>query len=227
MSARSRRGWSGGMAAPTTVVLLRHGETAMTAEKRFSGGLAGGNPGLTEVGRDQVRRARRVVDAFAAREEAAAALLASPVRRAAESAGIVADWLGLEVGFEPAFAETEFGAWEGLTFGEVSERDPDGLREWLASADIPAGGTGESFRAVERRVSEGLDRVLAEYAGRTVLLVSHVTPIKLVVARALGAGIDALYRMELSPASVSAVSFYPDPDGGAPHGSLRLFNATP
>ena len=77
----------------------------------------------------------------------------------------------------------EFGAWDGLTFGEVRERFPDEVQRWLGSLDVAPGG-GESFREVEARVLAGLDRVLERYAGRTVLVVSHVTPIKTLVADA-------------------------------------------
>lgn len=194
----------------------------MTAEKRFSGGLSGSNPGLTELGRMQVSAARGLLDPLGISE-----VIASPVQRAVESASLTGTWLGQGISLDPAFAEADFGSWEGMTFGEVSERDPDGLAAWLGSFDAPAGGTGESFTEVERRVGAGLDALLSSYAGRTVLLVSHVSPIKLIVGRALGAGLEALYRMELSPGSVSMVSFYPDPDGGPPQGSLRLFNALP
>jgi probable phosphoglycerate mutase len=87
--------------------------------------------------------------------------------------------------------------------------------------DEPAGG-GESFRVVERRVLASLDRLLEEYAGRTVLVVSHVTPIKVLVTRALGAPLESVHRMEMAPASVSVLSFFDD--GNA---SMRMFNARP
>ena len=74
----------------------------------------------------------------------------------------------------------------------------------------------------------GLDRVLEQHTGRTVVVVSHVTPIKTLVANALKAPLDAVFRMELSPASVSVISFYPDGSTGRRrHGSLRLYNALP
>ena len=80
---------------------------------------------------------------------------------------------------------------------------------WLGSLDHTPGG-GESFRVVEKRVLASLDRLLAEFAGKTVLAVSHVTPIKVLVAHALGAPLDSVYRMELAPASVTVLSYFPD-----------------
>jgi probable phosphoglycerate mutase len=211
------RGWAGGE-APTTLVLVRHGVTAHTVDKRFSGGLAGSNPGLNDEGREQ---ARLTADWLAPLSEDVHALVTSPVRRTRETAEIVAERLGLTVQEEPALAEMEFGAWEGKTFAEVREHHPDDLDAWLGSLEHPPGG-GESFAAVQERVLAGLDRLLASYGGRTVLAVSHVTPIKVLVARALGAPLEAVYRMELAPASVTVLSFFPD--GNA---VLRLFNARP
>ncbi|MDT0203338.1 histidine phosphatase family protein [Nocardioides sp. AE5] len=217
------RGWSPPGPPPTTLVLVRHGVTGHTVEKRFSGGLASANPPLSDEGREQVAATARWL-----REVEVDALLASPVRRTIESAGIVAEELGHEVVVEPGFAEMEFGAWDGLTFSEVAERHQDELTAWLGSTEVAPPG-GESMRQVSERVLAGLERTLATYAGQTVVVVSHVTPIKNLIADALGAPLEALFRMELTPASVSVVSFY---EGGGASGtervgSMRLFNATP
>ncbi len=121
----------------------------------------------------------------------------------------------------------EFGTWDGLSFTEVREQFPDELRAWLGDLE-PAPDGGESFRAVEKRVLAGRDRMLAAYAGRRVLVVSHVTPIKTLVADALGAPLEAVYRMELAPASVTVVTYYPATRRAGPRWpSLRLFNARP
>ena len=75
---------------------------------------------------------------------------------------------------------------------------------------------------------EGRDRILADFARQTVVVVSHVTPIKTLVADALGAPLDAVYRMELAPASVTVISyFFGGPDGDERHANLRLYNARP
>ncbi|MGW5862489.1 bifunctional RNase H/acid phosphatase [Streptomyces sp. NPDC055239] len=210
-------GWSApaDLGAPATFVLLRHGETALTPQKRFSGS-GGTDPSLSEVGREQAERAAA---AFAARGTIQA-IVSSPLKRCQETAQAVAARIGLDVRVEDGLRETDFGAWEGLTFGEVRSRQPEELNAWLASPDAPPPG-GESFAAVAHRVSEARDRLTAEYAGRTVLLVTHVTPIKTLVRLALGAPPESLFRMELSAASVSAVAYYGD--GNA---SVRLLNDT-
>ncbi|MEV6193654.1 histidine phosphatase family protein [Streptomyces sp. NPDC051920] len=211
-------GWSAppDMGAPATFVLLRHGETPLTPQKRFSGS-GGSDPSLSDAGREQ---AERVAAALAARGTIQA-IVASPLARTRETAGAVAARLGLDVVIEDGLRETDFGAWEGLTFGEVRERHPDDLTAWLASPEAEPTGGGESFAATALRMAATRDKLIAAYAGRTVLLVTHVTPIKTLVRLALGAPPESLFRMELSAASLSAVAYYGD--GNA---SVRLFNDT-
>ncbi|MEU2719461.1 bifunctional RNase H/acid phosphatase [Streptomyces smyrnaeus] len=212
----ARVGWGPDLGTPTTFVLLRHGETPLTPEKRFSGS-GGRDPELSAVG---LRQAAAVAEALAARGTVEA-VVSSPLRRCQETAAAVADRLGLSVSTDEGLRETDFGAWEGLTFAEVRERHPEDLDAWLASAAARPTGGGESFEEVARRVAAARDELLARHTGRTVLLVTHVTPIKTLVRLALGAPPESLFRMELSAASLSAVAYYAD--GNA---SLRLLNDT-
>ncbi|WP_329032880.1 bifunctional RNase H/acid phosphatase [Streptomyces sp. NBC_01725] len=210
-------GWGAAdLGTPATFVLLRHGETALTPEKRFSGS-GGGDPELSAVGR---RQADAVATALAARGTIQA-IVSSPLLRCRRTADAVATRLGLNVDVQDGLRETDFGAWEGLTFTEVRERYPDDLSAWLASPGVAPTGGGESFNAVATRVAATRDALLARYAGRTVLVVTHVTPVKTLVRLALGAPPESLFRMELSAASLSAVAYYAD--GNA---SLRLLNDT-
>ena len=216
------RGWSPGSDVRTTIILVRHGVTEHTVEKRFSGGLASANPGLSDEGRAQARATGEWLAPLADRVDA---LVTSPVRRTRETAEILAELLGQQVEVEPGFAEMEFGTWDGLTFAEVAETRQDELGAWLGSLDVAPGG-GESFRAVEKRVLDALERLLDERAGQTIVVVSHVTPIKTLVAHAVQAPLESVYRMELTPASVTVITFFgggPDPD--RPMASLRLYNA--
>lgn len=212
------RGWTSApdLGAPATLVLLRHGETPLTPQKRFSGS-GGTNPPLSAAGRDQ---AHRVADALA-RRGTVQTVLASPLTRTRQTAEIVAARLGLDVVVEDGLRETDFGAWEGLTFGEVRDRYPDDLNAWLADPAARPTGGGESFAEVAARIAVTKDELVTAHAGRTVLLVTHVTPIKTLVRLALGAPPESLFRMELSAASLSAVAYYAD--GNA---SVRLFNDT-
>jgi ribonuclease H / adenosylcobalamin/alpha-ribazole phosphatase len=218
-------GWSPPGGPPTTLVLVRHGVTDHTTRKVFSGGLTSANPPLNDEGRAQVRSTAEWLSPM---RDQLDALIASPVRRTHESAEILGEILGHDVELEEAIAEMEFGSWDGLTFADVQAQFPDELSSWLGNLEHAPGG-GESFRTVAARVLAGRDRILEAYAGKTVLVVSHVTPIKTLVADALGAPLEALFRMELSPASVTVISYFEgrDPDTEPIHPNLRLYNARP
>lgn len=207
-------GWTGARGAPTRFLLLRHGQTELSVERRYSGR---GNPALTDLGRRQAEAAARFV---AENGGDIAAVITSPLQRAYDTAEATAKALGLDVNVDADLIETDFGGWEGLTFGEAAERDPELHRRWLRDTSV-APPDGESFDAAAERVSRARTRIIAEHPGETVLVVSHVTPIKTLLRIALDAGASILYRMHLDLASLSIAEFYPD--GAA---SVRLVNQT-
>ena len=147
-------------------------------------------------------------------------MVTSPLQRSYDTAATAAKALGLDVTVDEDLIETDFGAWEGLTFAEAAGRDPDLHRNWLGDNSIEPPG-GESFASVAHRVRRARDRIIAEYGGANVLVVSHVTPIKTMLQLALDAGSSILYRLHLDLASLSIAEFYPD--GKA---SVRLVNQT-
>jgi len=209
-------GWSEVPGTPTTLLLVRHGETAYSVQKRFSGS-GGEDPPLTDHGRRQAE----VIAADLARRGSVSAVISSPLRRARESADIIARALRAQVEVEPDLAETAFGEWEGLTFAEARSRWPAELDAWLTSTSVPPPG-GESFDDVLVRVRAARDRVLKAYAGRTVALVTHVSPIKILVCLALDVPLRAIFRMEVPPGSCTELQWYPD--GLA---SMRSFGLRP
>jgi broad specificity phosphatase PhoE/ribonuclease HI len=211
-------GWGTGLGSPTTLVLVRHGATDHTLDKRFSGS-GGHDPALNADGRAQVRA---TADWLAPLAEEIDVVVSSPLRRTQETAAIIAERLHHKVEIEDGLAEAAFGTWEGLTFQEVQQAYPDDLDAWLGSLDVAPGGSGDSFTAMDKRVRRTRDRLLSSHPGKAVLAVTHVTPIKLLVRMALGAPLEAVYRMELAPASVTVISWFED--GTA---SLRMFNARP
>ncbi len=204
----------GGVA--TTLLLLRHGETPLTPEKRFSGS-GGADPSLSETGR---RQAAATAALLADRGDVQA-IVASPLRRCRQTAQAVAARLGLGVHVEEDLREADFGAWEGLTFAEARERYADDFTAWLRSPAVAPSGGGETFGSVTRRVSAVRDALLARHAGRTVLVVSHVGPLRTLVRLALAAPAESLFRMELAAASLSVVTYHAE--GTA---SVRLLNDT-
>ncbi|MDT5118850.1 MAG: ribonuclease / adenosylcobalamin/alpha-ribazole phosphatase [Mycobacterium sp.] len=209
----SAPGWTGARGTPTRLLLLRHGQTALSVHRRYSGR---GNPELTDLGRQQAQAAAR----YLGERGGIAAVVSSPLQRAYDTAAAAAKALGLDVTVDDDLIETDFGAWEGLTFAEAAERDPALHARWLSdTATEPPGG--ESFDAALERVCRARERIVATYQGATVLVVSHVTPIKMLLRLALDAGPSILYRLHLDLASLSIAEFYSD---GA--SSVRLVNQT-
>ncbi|CAO5232662.1 bifunctional RNase H/acid phosphatase [Frankia sp. AgKG'84/4] len=201
-------GWMAPPAPPTTTVLLRHGQTPLSVEKRFSGTV---EASLTDLGLEQAAAAGRRL-----RDEPFDLIVSSPLKRARQTA----EALGREYTVDDDLRETSFGAWEGLTFGEVRERFPEELNAWLADPHVPPPG-GESLIATVARVAMVRNRLLAEHPGQRVLLVSHVTPIKGLTQLALVAEPTVLYRLHLDLVSLSTIDWYSD--GPA---VLRGFNDT-
>ncbi|MGH3622339.1 MAG: bifunctional RNase H/acid phosphatase [Sciscionella sp.] len=205
--------WMGSLGAPTRLLLLRHGQTELSAARRYSGR---GNPELTELGARQAKAAATRLSTV----DAPAAVVSSPLSRALRTAREVATAVGLQPVVDDGLIELDFGAWEGLTFAEAAERDPEAHRRWLADPMMPIPG-GESLEAVHRRVRRVRDELLARYRGQTVIVVSHVTPIKTLLRMALDTGPAIFYRLHLDLASLSIVEFYVDG-----HSSVRLVNDT-
>ena len=218
MAELAGRGWSSARAElPTAdVVLLRHGDTRLSPERRFSG-VGSGDPGLSDDGREQVRRAggSALLQGLACTE-----VLTSPMSRCRETARIVAAALGVSIVVDPDLREMDYGLWEEMTFDEVQDRYPEDLRRWTQSAWASPTGSSENFAAVLDRMGTVAERFASRYAGASVLAVTHITPIKALVAHALGAPPSALFRMELSSACFSRITYT------AGEASVRLLNDT-
>jgi len=206
-------GWTGAVGSPTRFLLLRHGQTPLSVERRYSGR---GNPQLTDLGRAQAEAAANRIG----ERGGVAAIVSSPLDRARATAAAAGRALDLPVAVHDGLTETDFGAWEGLTFREAADRDPDLHRAWLGDTSVRP-PQGESFDEVNARIAKVRDELIREYPGRTVLLVSHVTPIKTMLQFALDAGPSLLYRLHLDLASLSIAEFFAD--GGS---SVRLVNDT-
>ncbi|GLZ35863.1 putative phosphoglycerate mutase [Lentzea sp. NBRC 105346] len=206
-------GWTGATGDPTRFYLLRHGQTQLSVERRYSG--RGDHP-LTEAGQQMAEQAA----ARLSKVDDIAAVVTSPLARATQTAQAVANATGAELVTHQGLIETDFGAWEGLTFAEASERDPEIHRRWLYDTSV-APPDGESFDVVHRRVRKARDEIIARFGGGTIVVVSHVTPIKTLLRMALDVGPSLLFRLHLDLASLSVAEFYPDG-----HASVRLVNDT-
>jgi probable phosphoglycerate mutase len=207
-------GWTAAQSEPTTTVLLRHGETPLSVERRFAGR---GDIPLTETGRLQAKAAAQ---RLAAARGGVDLIVTSPLQRARLTAEAVAAATGAPVQVDDGWIEADFGAWEGLSYAEAMQRWPDEVTAWMKDTSVAPPG-GESFSAAGRRVLAALDRLLARAEPGRVVVVSHVTPMKTVLRHALLAPPPALRRMHLDVACLCEVDWYAD--GPA---VVRSFNDT-
>jgi 2,3-bisphosphoglycerate-dependent phosphoglycerate mutase len=161
---------------PTTLVLVRHGETDWNRENRFQGHA---DIPLNEAGRAQAR------DLALELEDASfQAVYSSPLLRAYETAAILAESLELEVERADDLMEVDVGSWSGLTRVEVEARFPQGFRRWL---DYGHGwDDGETYDQLGARVVSGLQRIATAHPETTILAVTHGGPIRSALAAADG-----------------------------------------
>ncbi len=195
-------GWTAAHSEPTTTVLLRHGETPLSAERRFAGR---GDIPLTEPGRLQAKAAARRLAARGGVD----LIVSSPLQRARLTADEVAAATGAAVQVDDGWIEADFGEWEGLSYGEAMQRWPEEVTAWMKDTSVAPPG-GESFAAAGRRVLAALNRLLARAGPGRVVVVSHVTPMKTVLRHALLAPPAALRRMHLDVACLCEVDWYAD-----------------
>jgi broad specificity phosphatase PhoE/ribonuclease HI len=197
-------GWAPPTGVPTRLVLVRHGATGHTAERRWSGR---GDVPLSPEGRAQAEAVARRVARLAPR---VAAVVTSPLTRCVDTAAAIAARTGdPPVVTDADLVECDFGQWEGLTVEEIARRWPSDLAAWQRSTAVAPPG-GESLRRVATRVRRAVTRLRTAYPGETVVVVSHVTPLKLMLRDALAAGDGLLHRLFLDPGGISVVDSYPD-----------------
>lgn len=197
-------GWATDLGTPTTTLLGRHGATAYSLEKRFSGS-GGADPALAPLGEQQAEALAREIAARGGVD----AIVASPLLRTLQTAERVAQATGAPIDIELGIAECSFGEWDGYTFAEVSERWPAELAAWLASTDVAPPG-GESFAECRDRVDRARRDLLTRHGGQRVAVISHVTPIKLMTGICVDAPLSSLYRMELAPCSLTTIAWFAD-----------------
>lgn len=200
--SRSRRGRAICLSEVTRLVLVRHGATAHSLERRFAGRNA--EP-LVEEGRAMAERAAERLRSL----EGVGALYTSPLRRALQTAAPIAAALGLAPLEDGALAEADFGAWDGLPFAEVLRSDTEAFTRWF-SEEGAAGGTGESLAEVAERAEAWMARALEAHRGSTVVAISHAGPIKAALRHALGATWGTVYRMQQDHGSISVVEHSAD-----------------
>ena len=173
----------------TRLVLIRHGETDWNVEGRYQGQA---NPPLNARGRAQARRLAEEL-----RGVGLDVLYSSPLRRALQTAQVIAETLGLPLHIEPRLMEINQGDWEGCLRSEIAARYPDLFRRWETEPWEVTPPGGESLAQVQARVYAALDEILARHPRQCVGLVTHRIPIALTKTRYQGLDPDVVRTLEL------------------------------
>ncbi|MBP7818953.1 MAG: bifunctional RNase H/acid phosphatase [Rhodoluna sp.] len=204
----------GGVTEPlTTVVLVRHGRTHLTESKRISG-RGGENPGLSDLGRED---AHKVAKALADIGNAGpwshlapiSAIVSSPIQRTLDTAHIISNQLGLGISVNEDIAEISFGDWDGHTNDEVMSKWDGEFSRWQGSWTVSP-PNGESLEHFDARVQKGRRSILADFAGKTVAVVSHVMPIRGFIKAGMDSGVAGYWRPQISPCSITIMRFWGD-----------------
>jgi broad specificity phosphatase PhoE len=199
---------------PTTrLLLVRHGETLANREFRYIGAR---DDLLSESGKEQAERLAGALSIFPV-----AAVYSSPLQRAYATALPIAAQQHRDVQVLSELAEGRFGVWEGLSRAEVLARSPldeQQLRAWEADP-TQAPPEGESFADVQARIKTLVEQLAGIHPDQTIILVSHVGPIKVLLCSALGAPLTSMFNIFLDPATISVV------DWRVPRPVVRLLNS--
>jgi probable phosphoglycerate mutase len=198
---------------PTFIYFVRHGETILTPQRKFSG-TGSLDPELMQEGLDQ---ADLVAEECA--KLGAEILIASPLNRTRQTAEAISRTTGLEIIFDKAWYELSFGDWDGRSIEEVREQEPDQYQSWINSSSYAPPG-GESYDEASIRIEEALEKLVAEYPGKKIIVVTHNGVIKTAAKIAVGGPNDAVFHMDATPCSISSISIWPS-DGLR---ALRSFN---
>lgn len=187
-------------AAPTLVLLVRHGQTATTGTV-----LPGRAKGLhlAETGRAQAQAAADRIGAL----ERVDAVYASPLERTRETAAPIAAATGQKVQIAKGLLECDFGEWTGKKLSLLRKKP-----EWSTVQNRPSifrFPGGESFAEMQLRIWNELERLVAAHPGQRVVAVSHADPIKAAVAMATGVHLDLFQRIVISPCSITPLLFTP------------------
>ncbi len=188
---------------PTTVYLVRHGSTEDLEAGRTQGQRR--DSGLSPFGRQQVSALPTYLD-----ERTFDVVYCSDLRRARETAEVLASGRAEHVLIDQRLRELDFGDWEGLTLAEIAERWPgEDLRPYTVPHRVAAYG-GESIRALRARAGSFLKDIREEYSEEEVMVVAHAQLLSALLCVALELSIGKNWRFGIDPASVSTLKLYPD-----------------
>jgi alpha-ribazole phosphatase len=184
------------------LLLIRHGQTLWNAELRYQGQT---DVPLNELGRRQAEALGRRLAG-----ETIHAVYASDLQRAVDTAAPLAVPRRLEIIKEPRLRELDFGEWEGHTFEEIHQRDPEAYQAWLRTPEQFSAPGGETGKQLRERVQAWLDEVRAKHDEQTIAVVAHGGSLITLLQIALGLPSEARWKFRMTHGSLSELHLFPD-----------------
>ncbi len=175
------------------LLLVRHGETLWNADSVYRGRA---DVALSERGRRQAEMLGRSLEC-----EQIAAILSSPLARAADTAAAIGRHVGGTVRIESDLTDLDCGEWEGLSDNQVKEKYPDIRRTWLETPHLVRLPGGESLSDVSARVARVLEAALSKTG--VIVLVSHRVVNKVAICSLLGLDNSHFWDIQIDLAGVS------------------------
>ena len=176
------------------LILVRHGETEWNVQRRYQGQS---DIPLSAIGEQQ---AKLVAKCFVNRKIDAA--YASDLKRAWQTATVIAEKNSLTIISEPRLREINFGVLEGLTWDEAEIKHPETLKMWLEDYNQPPEG-GETMDAFSLRVLSFLRELQEEYTDETILLVAHGGVLREIIRITLELPAEKLWALAMDNASIN------------------------
>lgn len=195
----------------TTLILVRHGRTALTESRKISGG-DGEDPELSEIGQQDAREVAQELSKVGFSGNFSylsppTAIIHSPVTRAKQTAQAISNQVKLPMLENADLSEISFGEWDGLTNEEVFTAFEEQYTSWRGSFDVPPPG-GESLRDFDFRVRRAFETIVDNFAGQTVIVVAHVMPVRALLRIANDASVAGFWRPNIAPASISIARYW-------------------
>ena len=192
----------------TTIVLVRHGRTALTEARKISGG-DGDDPELSEAGLADARAVAQALKQIGSqgpwqRIAPVSAVVSSPMIRTRQTAAAIAATFGLTAYENENLREIGFGDWDGLTNEEAKASDPEAWENWRGSWTVSP-PNGESLEVFDARLQQARREITEQHAGKTVVVVAHVMPIRGFLRWAFDAATAAYWRPQIAPCSITII----------------------
>ncbi|NNE11778.1 MAG: MSMEG_4193 family putative phosphomutase [Ilumatobacter sp.] len=200
-TSRTKRSKQQAQTKPTTILLVRHGQTPTTGKV-----LPGRAKGL-HLADEGVRQAERAGERIAELSKVDA-IYCSPLERAKETAAPIGRAAGLRPKVDRGLLECDFGDWTGAELKKLMK-----LPEWRTVQKAPSTfrfPNGESFTEMQVRMVSALDRLRSQHPGGVIVCVSHADTIKAAMAHALGTHLDLFQRIVISTCSISGIAWTTD-----------------